>query len=156
MCYTDVPHTGAGEGGAAPPLRTSRCPLPRGAARAGETPEPPCADAMPAKDRRTAFAHARATPGELEQWRAKAKAAGLPLSELLRRAMARTRTWTAAAADAERERSVQIARIGANMNQIARWCNTYKAGAEAAVVLAHLVAIEQELRQLSVRAGETE
>ena len=49
-------------------------------------------------------------------------------------------------ADVERERSVQIA----------RWCNTYKAGAEAAVVLAHLVAIEQELRQLSVRAGETE
>ena len=106
--------------------------------------------------KRDTFLTVRLTADELAAWKAKASAAGTSPSELLRRAMARTRTWTAAAADVERERSVQIARIGANMNQIARWCNTYKAGAEVAVVLAHLVAIEQELRRLSVRAGKTE
>jgi len=45
----------------------------------------------------------------------------VPLSDLLRQAMARTRTWTAAAADVERERTRQVARIGSNLNQLARW-----------------------------------
>ena len=67
--------------------------------------------------------------------------------------MARTRTWTAAAADIQRERTRQVARIGANLNQIARWCNTYKPGADAAVVAAHLVAIERALGQLAGRAA---
>ena len=35
--------------------------------------------------------------------------------------MARTQTWTAAAREVERERTRQIARIGSNLNQIARW-----------------------------------
>jgi len=43
---------------------------------------------------------------------------------MLRQAMARTRTWTAAAAQVERERTRQVARIGNNLNQIARWANT--------------------------------
>ena len=49
-----------------------------------------------------------------------ARAAGVSLSELLRRAMARTRTWTVAAAAVERERTWELARIGNNLNQLAR------------------------------------
>ena len=49
----------------------------------------------------------------------------MPLSDLLRQAMARTRTWTAASAEVERERTRQIARVGNNLNQIARWANTH-------------------------------
>ena len=100
---------------------------------------------------RTLIAQARVSDAELAEWRAKAAAAGVPLSELLRRAMARTRTWTAAAAKVERERTRELARIGSNLNQIARWANAHKGTAEAVEVIAHLVAIERALDTLAVR-----
>ena len=57
-------------------------------------------------DGRIVRASVRASAAEFAAWKAKAAAgAGVPLSDLLRRAMARTRTWTAAAADVERERT---------------------------------------------------
>ncbi|MDE0527716.1 MAG: plasmid mobilization relaxosome protein MobC [Truepera sp.] len=69
--------------------------------------------------------------------------------------MARTRTWTAPAAEVERTR--QIARIGNNLNQIARWANTHKAAVEAVEVVAHLVAIERAVAALtSVQAVRLE
>ena len=100
-------------------------------------------------DRRTVRVHARVSPAELADWRAKAAAAGVPVSDLLRQAMARTRTWTAAAADVERERTRQVARIGNNLNQLARWANRHAAAVEAVEVIAHLVAFERELRKLA-------
>ena len=48
--------------------------------------------------------------------------------------MARTRTWTAAAAKVERERTRELARIGSNLNQIARWANAHKGNTEAVEV----------------------
>ena len=47
---------------------------------------------------RTLIAQDRVSEAELAEWRAKAAAVGVGLSELLRRAMARTRTWTAESA----------------------------------------------------------
>ena len=47
------------------------------------------------RDRRTVRVHACVSQVELAGWRAKAPAVGVPLSDLLRRALARTRTWTA-------------------------------------------------------------
>ena len=91
----------------------------------------------------------RVTPSESADWRAKAAAAGVPLSALIRRAMARTRTWTAPAAEVERERTRQVGRIGNNLNQIARWANTHKGAVEAVEIVAHLVAIERALRALA-------
>ena len=61
-----------------------------------------------------------AKPNVAHSWQAKAAAAAVSLSELLRQAMARTQTWTAPAREVERERTRQIARIGSNLNQIAR------------------------------------
>ena len=43
------------------------------------------------------------------------------------------------------------ARIGSNLNQIARWANTHKENAEAVEVIAHLVSIERALGTLAVR-----
>ena len=60
-----------------------------------------------------------------------------------RQAMARTRTWTAPARAIERERTQQIARIGNNLNQLARWANTHKTATEAVTVTAHLVSFER-------------
>ena len=48
-------------------------------------------------------------------------------------------------------RTREVARIGSNLNQIARWVNTHKTAAEAAEIVAHLVAIERELGALAVR-----
>ena len=91
----------------------------------------------------------RLTPDESADWRAKAKAAGVPLSALIRRAMARTRTWTARAAEVERERTREVSRIGNNLNQIARWANRHKGAAEAVEVLARLVSIDRALTALA-------
>ena len=99
--------------------------------------------------RRPVLVAVRLTPDESADWRAKAAAAGVPLSALIRRAMARTRTWTAPAAEVERERTRQVSRIGNNLNQIARWANTHKGAAEAVEVIVHLVPIERALRALA-------
>ena len=69
----------------------------------------------------------------------------MPLSTLLRQAMARTRTAPAAAV--KREHTRQVAHIGNNLNQIARWANTYASEAEA---VAHLIAIERALAALAL------
>ena len=103
--------------------------------------------------RRERFLTVRLTQEEMGKWKAKAAAAGRTPSELVREAMRRTRTWTAAAAGLERERWRQVARIGNNLNQIARWANTHKGGAEAVEVIAHLAAIERELGELARRKG---
>ena len=99
--------------------------------------------------RRTVMVAVRVSPTEFADWRAKAAAAGVPLSALMRRAMARTRTWTAPAAEVERERTRQVSRIGNNLNQIARWANTHKGAAEAVEVIVHLVPIERALTALA-------
>ena len=104
--------------------------------------------------RRTGQIHLRASPDEIADWRAKAATAGVPLSDLLRQAMARTRTWTAAAADVERERTRQVARIGNNLNQLARWANRHASAVEAVEVIANLVAFERELRKVARIGGD--
>ena len=81
-----------------------------------------------------------------------AAAAGVPLSDLLRQAMARPRTWSAA--DAERERTRQVARIGSNLNQLARWANRHTSAVEAVEVIANLVAFERELHKLARSGGD--
>ena len=95
-------------------------------------------------EHRTLMVAARVTPAEHAAWREKA-AAGVSPSALLREAMARTQTWTAAARAIERERTRQIARIGNNLNQLARWANTHASAVEAVSVIARLVSFERLL-----------
>ena len=97
----------------------------------------------------------RASEAERAEWHAKARSVGLSLSDLVRRSVGRVRTWTVAHAELERERTRKLARIGSNLNQIARWANTHKENAEAVEVVAHLVAIERSLGTLGVQ-GESE
>ena len=68
----------------------------------------------------------------------------------MRRSLGRVRTWTVAHSELERERTRVLARIGSNLNQIARWANIHKTDAEALEVVAHLVAIERALEALTV------
>ncbi len=90
---------------------------------------------------------ARVTPEEHAAWQAKAEAAGVSPSRLLRQATARTRTWTAA--EVERERTRQIARVGNNLNQIARWANTHASPMDAIEMIAYLVHIARTLDKVA-------
>ncbi|MCP4049851.1 MAG: MobC family plasmid mobilization relaxosome protein, partial [bacterium] len=77
-----------------------------------------------------------------------AKVTGVTASEIIRQAIKRVRTWTLADRKTEREKISQIAKIGNNLNQIARWCNQNKGTADAIEVTTHLIAIERSLREL--------
>ena len=102
---------------------------------------------------RAVWVKVRASEAERAEWHAKARAAGLTLSDLVRRSVGRTRTWTVAHAEVERERTRQIARIGNNLNQIARWANTHRGSIEAVEVIGHLIAIKRTLAALSPPEG---
>ena len=93
----------------------------------------------------------RLSQQEKEAWQEKAVRAGIPLSTLMRQAMSKTRTWTAGDLSLIKEQTRQISRLGNNLNQIAKWVNTYKSTAEAIEVIEALRAIEQALTQLSAK-----
>lgn len=47
-----------------------------------------------------------------------------------------------------REVAAQIARVGNNLNQVARWVNTYKPAADAARVIVLLAGVRDEMRRI--------
>ena len=98
---------------------------------------------------RAVWVKIRSSEAERAEWHAKARSAGLTLSDLVRRSVGRVHTWTVAHADVERERTQQVARLGNNLNQIARWANTHKGAIEAVEVIGHLIAIERGLAVLT-------
>ena len=76
--------------------------------------------------RREVWVKIRASEAERAEWHGKARSVGLSLSDLVRRSVGRVRTWTVAHTELERERTRELARIGSNLNQIARWANIHK------------------------------
>ena len=107
-------------------------------------------------DSRDLWQHVKVTPSERAAWKAAAQAEGVTVADLIRKRMgtapegrAPKRTRAARRAD---PRLLQAAgRIGSNLNQIARWCNTYAEGADAVQVLAALLSIDQALTSFSYR-----
>lgn len=100
----------------------------------------------------------RVTEPERARWLAKAGDAGVTLSALIRQGLdglpnrrPRRRTET----DPALLRA--LARIGNNLNQVARWANRNKAGAEARGVLVALVEIDREIAALrgALEAGSS-
>ena len=104
---------------------------------------------MPRKVQRTKPIAVRLTDEEKLDWDLKAHAAGLSISELVRQAMNRVRISHIGDRALQIERTRQIAKIGNNLNQIARWVNRYKTSADTVEVVTHLIAIEQALLDLS-------
>ena len=104
---------------------------------------------MPRKVQRTKPIAVRLTDEEKLDWDLKAHAAGLSISELVRQAMNRVRISHVGDRAVQIERTRQIAKIGNNLNQIARWVNRYRTTADTVEVVTHLVAIEQVLLDLS-------
>ena len=109
---------------------------------------------MPRKVQRTKPIAVRLTDEEKLDWDLKAHAAGLSISELVRQAMNRVRISHVGDRAVQIERTRQIAKIGNNLNQIARWVNRYKTTADTVEVVTHLVAIEQALMALNSIKGD--
>jgi hypothetical protein len=104
----------------------------------------------------------RMTEAELSEIRAKAKSHKVGMADLVRRLLAEAehaevkptgrkrglapRQRPAPAADPKLV--LEVARIGNNLNQLARWANTYKGGADAVEVLAVLTAIDRTAKEI--------
>ena len=122
------------------------CPQDTSGAVQGDTPlEPP--PPMPAAGRRSGvaaqvnLAHSetrgrvvkvRVTEPELADFRARAAEADMTVSDLVRFRLCNFRLRQTAA---DHERVRQLARIGSNLNQLARWANTHKSAAHTVKVV---------------------
>ena len=96
------------------------------------------------KERRSAWIKMRVTPDEKRLIEGKASAQGQTVTDFLRQ---RALDFRLRQSSLEKERIRQLARIGSNMNQIARWANTYKKRAEAVEVITRLILLERELHE---------
>jgi hypothetical protein len=90
---------------------------------------------------RSAWIKLRVSPAEKDVIVAKAEAQGQSLTDFLRQ---RALDYRLRQTPLEKERVRQLARIGSNLNQLARWANMHKNRAEALDVLVALVSLERE------------
>ncbi|SDL22557.1 mobilisation protein (MobC) [Maridesulfovibrio ferrireducens] len=96
-------------------------------------------------EKRTAFVNTRVTPTEKAILTLQAKTEGMSLGDYVRVQLDRPRVRKT---KAERQKVIQLVRIGNNLNQLARWANTYKKNAESAQVVLGLLEIEEKLKCL--------
>ena len=96
------------------------------------------------REKRSAWIKMRVTPDEKKLIESKASAQGQTVTDFLRQ---RALDYRLRQSPLEKERIRQLARIGANMNQIARWANTYKKRTEAVEVITRLILLERELHE---------
>ena len=93
---------------------------------------------------RTALVKLRVTPAEKEAITAKADAQGQTVTDFIRQ---RALDYRLRQTPLEKEHIRQLARIGVNLNQLARWVNIHKGRAEVINVLVALVSLERELKE---------
>ncbi|WP_051258077.1 MobC family plasmid mobilization relaxosome protein [Desulfovibrio cuneatus] len=105
------------------------------------------------KPNRTAWLKLRVTSAEKEAIAAKAAAQGQTVTDFIRQ---RALDYHLRQTPLEREHVRQLARIGANLNQLARWANTFKNRAEVVQVLAALWSMEQSLQNADTRPPQGE
>lgn len=108
---------------------------------------------MSSKVNKTNHIGIRATDDEKLDWELKAHSCGLKTSQLARALLNKYSNGYVSDKKSRQEFILQVARIGNNLNQIARWANTYKGAAEATQVIASLARIESALLELGHRAG---
>ena len=91
----------------------------------------------------------RLSPEEKEAWVIKANLAGLSVSELMRKLMSGARIKDVSTRKEIKQLNRELGAIGNNLNQIARWANTYKGDAVAQSVNSYLDSIRDELAKLN-------
>ena len=78
--------------------------------------------------------------------KANAEAARISVSALLRDHVGKIRIRHR---EDERQRIIALNRINSNINQLTRWCNLHKGGADAVQIMAYLNAVEREIMRLT-------
>ena len=103
---------------------------------------------------RTASVVVRVFPEERDILRFNAGIQGMSMSDYIRQTCLGIRLRRTSE---EKRRLRELARIGANINQLARWANTYKRATEAAEVLTALAGIERRITEfVSCTSAEDE
>lgn len=102
---------------------------------------------------RDKWVHIKVAQEERDAWQAAAEAEGVTLADLIRSRMStatvdREPRRRRAARRADPVLLAALARIGSNLNQIARWANTYKRVASVIPVMTTLVAVERAVRDV--------
>ncbi|TIH19826.1 plasmid mobilization relaxosome protein MobC [Marinifilum sp. JC120] len=97
------------------------------------------------EEKRTEFVNTRVTPSEKKILKLQAEAEDMSLGDYVREKLNSPRVRKT---KAERQKVIHLARIGNNMNQLARWANTYKKNAEAAQMVLALLEIKEQLKCL--------
>jgi hypothetical protein len=87
----------------------------------------------------------RVTPSEKISIILKAKLQGQIVTDFIRQ---RALDYRLRQAPLEKERLLQLARIGVNLNQLARWANQHKSRTDSVEVLAALMSLERAVKEL--------
>ncbi len=95
---------------------------------------------------RTAAVIVRVFPEERDILRLNAGLHGMSMSDYIRQTCLGVRLRKT---PEEKRRLRELARIGANINQLARWANTYKRAAETVEVLTALAGIERRIAEFA-------
>jgi len=88
----------------------------------------------------------RVTSEERDAVKATAEDAGLTVSDYIRMRLTHHRVRQTAA---ERDTLTHLARIGSNINQIARWANTHANQIEALEIIMRLEALQSDIRKIT-------
>jgi hypothetical protein len=88
----------------------------------------------------------RLTADEFADIQARAKVDGTTVSDLVRR---RLLNYRHRRNESDRQILLHLARIGGNINQLARWANTYKGQFETIEIIVRLGALQAEIKTLA-------
>lgn len=102
---------------------------------------------------RPLFIKVRVSEEEKTHFEALAARSGVSLSDFIRKRLAGVRIYPA---HIGLERNRQLARIGNNMNQVARWANTQKSALEAVKILSTLEMLRREVKAFAIATPEEE
>jgi len=100
--------------------------------------------------RRDKWIHVKVSESERAEWQRLALAKSVSVADLVRQSVGGAALSNRQAPERRPARRVdpelirELGRLGNNLNQVGRWANTYKSDADAAQVLAALIALERE------------
>ncbi len=99
---------------------------------------------------RTAAVMVRVLPEERDILRTNAALHGMNMSDYIRQTCLGVRLRRT---PEEKRRLRELARIGANINQLTRWANTYKRGVDTVAIVSALVSLERQVAMFAAMQG---
>jgi hypothetical protein len=110
--------------------------------------------------KRDKWVHIKVSESERDSWSRLAEANGTTLADLIRQQLGAADMVHREPVKKRRAKRVdpawirELAKVGNNLNQIARWANTYKSSAEVMAVLRALLSVERQLSEIPIQPRE--